>query len=633
MRKATLWFLVIGLLLGLLDTAVAQDGGRVVITPAEIDEFPEIGFYLEAYDASGNIIVDMTPDEVQVLENGAVRSVDELERIEPGIQMTVAVNGSPMLNNQIAGVTHYEKIQEALQAWAERQPALAPDDFSLSTNTGLQAIRLHEPDEWVKAITDYQPDFMELQPGLISLTQAVDMATDPNPHPRMKRAILYITPLPITTTQSALPDLAENATQLGVRIFIWLVAPVSSANSPEAQSLLQLATSTGGQLFLFSGAEELPDLDVYLYQLRYQYKVHYTSAINQSGSQQLAVRINRGGFEVTSERQVFDLNVLPPNPMFLSPPIEIMRTWSEDTEGKGESALEPETITIPILIEFPDGYSRPLVRSRLFVDGNLVAENTELPFDQFKWTLIGYDSSGSHNLQVEVEDVLGLNASSIETVVNVIVEPLKTNMLSELTSGRRLTIGAAMLGAALVVLLVLLLARRRSLRVWGNMWNRRAYKDPVTQPVSIRQEQGIKTVTANQKSPTIQQQLTEMMAPARLVRLSEDGHPVASEAIPLDRSEINFGSDPKQVTYKLDSPSVDDLHAHMTKTAEGKYVLSDSGSIAGTWINYSPVSATGVELKHGDIVHIGREAFRFEMRNPTRVRKPVVTSYKEEGYP
>jgi len=39
--------------------------------------------------------------------------------------------------------------------------------------------------------------------------------------------------------------------------------------------------------------------------------------------------------------------------------------------------------------------------------------------------------------------------------------------------------------------------------------------------------------------------------------------------------------------------------------------VADLGSEAGTWVNYAPVSAEGSQLRHGDLLHIGRVAFRF----------------------
>ena len=42
-------------------------------------------------------------------------------------------------------------------------------------------------------------------------------------------------------------------------------------------------------------------------------------------------------------------------------------------------------------------------------------------------------------------------------------------------------------------------------------------------------------------------------------------------------------------------------------------MLRDQDSIAGTWVNYQPVAEKGQILQHGDIIHMGRIAYRFKM--------------------
>ena len=74
----------------------------------------------------------------------------------------------------------------------------------------------------------------------------------------------------------------------------------------------------------------------------------------------------------------------------------------------------------------------------------------------------------------------------------------------------------------------------------------------------------------------------------------------------------------------LNDPSLDPLHARLTRSESGLFRLADNDSVAGTWINYTPVSKEGSQLEHGDLVHFGHIGFRFIIRQPIRVRKPVV---------
>jgi predicted component of type VI protein secretion system len=68
---------------------------------------------------------------------------------------------------------------------------------------------------------------------------------------------------------------------------------------------------------------------------------------------------------------------------------------------------------------------------------------------------------------------------------------------------------------------------------------------------------------------------------------------------------------------------VEALHASLTREKEGTFRLTDEGSTAGTWVNYAQVPESGTYLEQGDLIHFGRVGFRFMLRDPKRVRKPV----------
>lgn len=636
-RLALIFLALCAIFLGLPSPVAAQEGQpgwRLLPSTPETDQFPQINFYLEAYDEANTAIPDLAAGEVTVLENGIDLPLDSLERIEPGVQVIVATNIAPALANVVGGVTYFDRIRLVLRDWAARQPAGTPDDFSIASNSGLLAVRLQEPQQWIKAIEDFVPNLRESQPSVISFSQALDLATDSNENQRMKRTILYVTTVPEEAEQEALPNLAERAAQLGVRVYVWLVAAPGVVNTPEVQPLQQMAAVTGGQFFLFSGKEELPDLDAYLNPIRYQYQASYTSGVVQAGMQRLAVQTQRGGLVSTSAEQEFDLNVLPPNPIFLSPPVDILRSWQEAEDKQGEVALMPQVTSIPILIEFPDGHPRPVRRTQLYVDGVLQVENTQPPFDVFLWPLDEYTESKRVMLQVRMEDSLSLQNASIETAVQISVQPKETSFVERLMTRRWPIILAVVLLTALILLSVLYLAKRRhSLK--KKREERRAYRDPLTQPVPIRQVEPAQP--RQQEKPVeisrdkISWAFSKLKAPARLVRLDTDGKTVRGGTVPLDKEEVTFGRDAKRVIAVIESPSVSGLHARFFRTPDGQYMLADAGSVAGTWINYVPASLEGVSLQHGDLIHFGKIAFRFELSKPPKQNRLTVVPYEEES--
>lgn len=616
----------------LAEPALAITGAHIVLHPPKTSSFPGMQFSMEVYDPAGNFLEDLLPGEVQVLEDGSPRSVDSLELTQPGLQVIVAINASPVMGNRVAGVTYYEQIRLALTTWAQKQPELSPDDFSIATNTGLQAQRLDQPFEWVQAIQSYQPDLQNLQPSLVSLSQALDLASEPNPNPGMKRAILYISPVPSSATQAGIVNLVQQARQMDVRVFVWAVGTASQSASSALVPLQSLASDTGGEYFFFSGSQAVPDIDAYLQPLRYLYQVNYTSTINQSGEHSLGVRVLRSDLEMESEPQSFNLQVSPPNPIFLSPPGQITIEYIPAAGKDAPTTIAPQTAIIRILVEYPDGHRRQLVLSRLYVDGALVDENTSPPFDAFMWPLDKYTTSASHLLQVEVEDSLGLSAKSIEATVELLLPPAPTSRFAALLADQRVVVGASLGVAGLMLVVVLLVAGRRTLHFLETHRKRRRLKDPVTQPVKIRQEKPSRLRNAAETSATIPRPAPAPLAPAQLVRL--DATLVKTgNALPILHDETTFGSDPAQATCALDDPSIHPLHARMVRGTNDVYILSDCGSVAGTWVNYAPVPSQGVNLQHGDRVNIGKLAFRFELAHHAPTRRPVVSPYDEEDSP
>jgi pSer/pThr/pTyr-binding forkhead associated (FHA) protein len=92
----------------------------------------------------------------------------------------------------------------------------------------------------------------------------------------------------------------------------------------------------------------------------------------------------------------------------------------------------------------------------------------------------------------------------------------------------------------------------------------------------------------------------------------------------ISRTEVSFGNDPLLADQIIDDPSIEGLHARLKRGQDEVFRLSDAGSVGGTWVNYAPVSQEGICLQHGDLIHFGRVGFRFQLREPKQVRKPVL---------
>jgi hypothetical protein len=228
-------------------------------------------------------------------------------------------------------------------------------------------------------------------------------------------------------------------------------------------------------------------------------------------------------------------------------------------------------------------------------------------------------------LKVEAEDTLGLVGESMETLVQVSVVQSRPNPLKILTRNTPILASLAIILAGAVLLLVLVLGGRIRPKSQGALKKARRKSDPVTQPVSVKNEPTPHRLPGWVNRLQWPQRRITPKANAFLSRISETDQASDSTPIPITADEITLGCDPNLATLVLNDPSVEALHARLVHTPDNTYRLADEGSVAGTWINYTPISGEGAKLEHGDLVHIGRVGFRFTLRQPGPERKPVVT--------
>ena len=611
----------------MVNVAHAQSGASAVLGQPDVTGFPTVAVYLNAHDAQGQFVHQIVPDEVTLLEDDQALKVQEIREVEPGIRVLVAINAGPLLaTRNEKGVARYDTITQSLQTWIAAQSAGSQDDYTLLSNAGALATFAASPADWLTAFNAYQPDFRNAQPNLNSLNQAVTLSGDSTPHPEMEHAILFITQPPDDSQLTAFTDLTSRARQTGVHIFVWTVGAASDFSSKGAAALAQLAADTGGQSFTFSGTETLPDLQTYLEPLRYIYTLSYVSAANTSGDHTLSAQINHAGLSLSTPKQAFTLTIQPPNPMFVSPPAQIARLSLPGSQNP-LSSLAPTSQKLQLIIEFPDGHPRDLKYTRLYVDGKLVLENIIAPFDTFTWDLSGYTETARHILTVEVQDSLGLTAMSSQTPVQVTVTIPTVSTLKNITQNKNLVPLIAMGAAGIALVIVLLTGWRRLARGASTpKIKKEKVGDPVTQPIPIRDAAG-RLPTDKLARPRRSE--SNEPAIARLVRLAEDNHiTLAGSPISLGAGEITFGRDPAQASCVIDAPSVEALHARLWQAEDGSFILCDQGSVAGTWVNYAPISGEGIHLEHGDLVHIGKVGFRFELGKPVHVRRPQIRLLK-----
>lgn len=610
--------------------ARAQEGYQAFIEQVDPTGFPAITVYLDVRTPEGYFIDDLRPEQLFVLEDGVQRPIEGLEHLTRGIQFVLAVNPGPSFAIRDAqGKSRYDHLVEAWLAWAESRVDPGGDDVSFLPASGGGEHHLKDLTRWAALLSSYQPAERGSTAWLDMLSQAVELAADPS-ESLMRRVVLFVTGPPDSPESPAIDNLIARANQAGVRIYIWMVASAELFNSPSAALLGEIAGSTGGMLFSFSGTEPIPELENYFAPLRNIYRLSYNSQISTGGTHQISIGINLGEGQFSSPVRQFEIEVLPPVVMFVSPPTRIIRTLPPEEERRAEN-LTPKIQTFKVMVEFPDGHPRKIGRTVLFVDGSEADVRTAPPYDEFSWDLSQIVVSGEHLLAAEVVDEIGLIGRSAEIPIIITIEIPPQSLMSIVSKNRVILALLAVVIAGAVLLLVLLWGGRLQPGDFRRKSRRQIRTDPVTQPIVVEQAAPVvvkpgwrgRLVWPHRKPTTPEPY-------ALLIPLTEGGEEDSAPPLPLQADNILFGRDASQVDCVLDDPSVDPVHAILQRDKEGEIRIKDKGSVAGTWVNYTPVSQEGICLEHGDLVHIGRLGYRFVLRLPTRVRKPVVRYLKPD---
>ena len=606
--RTALSFLTFFLLLNLTAPVLAQGGFNLILQSPELSGFPKVKLYLDAFDAQGKFIPSLDLNSFKVYEDGFERVVNETRLLEPGFHSIVALNLGATLSNRAnaAEPTRFEESVFALASWLNELQSSAVNQYSLTSNEGILVDRLQEKESFVFQIQNYKPNLFNFQPDFNSLSLALDIAEQPNLIPQSKESILYITPLPLDQSINELSALRARAMELRVPVNVWLVAPDTASNAPVVEQLNILATSTGGSFFFFGENVPAPDPEEYVGRLRSTYELVYTSNVSQSGLHTLAVEGFYGNQSYRTPDLQFSINLNLPTAVLVELPNEIIRSYENTTDGR---VLQPGFITLTADYVFPDGYDRQLRSTRLYVDGEIVTENKEAPFEFFAWPLEKYQFSGEHLLSVEVEDILGFRSISPPVSVFITVESLYpawlTGVLGFLASGGWIPVGIVLVGGTLMAGLRL---RRRitvSRRNPDGESLREIYIDPLQQSVpglqTADEDDSLRTGRVVQESPP------------RLVWAGQSPPPMEQKFIQIGNEPLIIGNDSEQAAIVIGSASISPRHAQLTRLESGAVRLADLGSESGTWVNFAPVSSKGVILNNGDLVRIGELDFRYQI--------------------
>lgn len=613
----------------------AQDTGSADLTALDASSFPQIETFMHAWDAGGAFVGGLQANQVTVIEDGARIAVTELEELDPGAVFVVAINpGRSFAIRDGQGISRYDLIREVLAAWAGETGASQEDDLSLIINDGPVGMHLSGRAEFLATLNQYDGEARTAEPGMDLFSTAINSAAGTAAPEGTGRAVLLITALPSGDITLGIPDLASISKQAGVRVSVWLVAPAGVITTPAASAFSDLAAQTGGEFFLYSGVENFPTPENYIAKVRGSYRLSYRSQMAASGEHTVMVEIDiPGGEVIASPLQTFNLDLQPPAPELESAPSNIVRENPEDAEDVSVDLL-PTSQELTVRVGFPDGMPREVLTTTLYVDGVVAGIQTGTLTGTFTWDISRYLESGQHMLKLETVDSQGMIGSSPDYTVDIQVKRTQPSIWVTVSKNVPWFVGLVVLltGTVLVTVLIVTgkIRPRIALQDEKTIPNARTKarslrkrQDPVTQPVKVREETGSRAKPGILARLSWPHRRTTAEAAATLHRVSESETEVAIPPIPLSKTEMIIGKDGGRCDLVVDDPSVDPVHARLTREGSS-FRISDAGSIAGTWVDYSPVSEEGTLLEHGDIIHIGRVGFKLSLKDSARALKPVI---------
>ena len=583
------------------DPVVAQEQQTLLLQSPDTDDFPIVSVRFKHLTDPTQAVNTLEMKQVKVFENGQSVPILSLDQDYSGVYFVMAINGGRELAlRDQNGVSIYDLLAEALVEWGESLPFSEGDTWSLITNEGIGVRHSIIPQVWSDALAGYQPDFRKMMPELTSLESAIQLAKERVVPFGVDKSLLYLTPPPTPEQITRINALTNDARSAGIVVNVWMVGDDFYLSNDQGGSLMDLAASTGGQFFHYSGTETVPNPDSYLAGLGSTYSLTYESNVSETGTYPLRIEVAVADGNDSGESSPFFVAVSPPNPILISPPTRIPRSLSE-------GGLTPKDQIINIMVEFPDHHQREVVASRLWVNGVVVDVRDKPPFDSFIWDLTPLEESGMYTIQVEVTDALGLSAMTIQTPVEVTVATADPKPhISERQLGWIITLTAL---SAISILVIAWLTRRfwpKSLgRQAGNLL---AFSGMEPASMNIQESGGAEKVYG------------------ALIPLSNPGDVVEKEIIEITQQQTRIGSDPRQADQVLEEAGVGRLQAEL-QVRQDVFWLRDLGSPLGTWVNHAQLDSQPVVIKPGDLIHFGEAGFRFTINESETNTNIIIEPY------
>jgi hypothetical protein len=392
------------------------------ISYVDISSYPEISILFHALDQDDQPLSGLTAPDIIIYEDQQL--VDfSLASENTGLRVVFVIDAGIGVSNS-SGSTGQPRLDEMKAAIESYLVTMDPmDSVMILTQEGTETRTISNfsssTSELRDRIANYQPNPPDPSFGLLGINRAITELS--NFIDGKSSFVVFLS-----------SGLQYNSPEANAEYESFTIQP----DCPPVYTVLfradegdwniglsNISQKSGGNYFFYGRTDSVISLYTELALWRSQYNAVYRSQNGQVGAQLHDIAIsNTAG--TLQDSITYNIELQLPNVIIQQP--QSGTIIERKGSGLSSANYEPTSTIVIASVEWPDNIQRKIVNASLMVDG-ATAGSVQNPGDriEIQWDLHGIRRLGDNpvNIQVQVEDELGLTNLSEPIPVTIVVQP------------------------------------------------------------------------------------------------------------------------------------------------------------------------------------------------------------------